>query len=211
MAYERVHRCCVARGGARDAIDAAHFLRRRKFDTKSFAITFLTRFPSIRRLSLHILLEGVCVCVCVLDVRVENTVGDNDEGHTIVWQASQQDAHGMPSLRSILVPHSGVCLLFVAPLERLCLLLQKSQCSMCGYPDKRKRKFNWSVKSIRRRRTGTGRMQHLKKVHRRFRYVFVALHLREISCLRSNGFREGTVPKPKKGGVTQTLQAVAQK
>ena len=34
---------------------------------------------------------------------------------------------------------------------------------------------NWSEKAKRRRTTGTGRMQHLKKVHRRF----------------TNGFREG--------------------
>jgi len=38
------------------------------------------------------------------------------------------------------------------------------------------------VKSIRRRTTGTGRMRHLKIVHRRFR----------------NNFREGTVAKSTK-------------
>lgn len=38
---------------------------------------------------------------------------------------------------------------------------------------------NWSVKAKRRRVTGTGRMRHLKLVHRRFR----------------NGFREGTEAK----------------
>lgn len=40
---------------------------------------------------------------------------------------------------------------------------------------------NWSVKSKRRRTTGTGRMQHLKHMSRRFK----------------NGFREGTQAKPK--------------
>lgn len=40
---------------------------------------------------------------------------------------------------------------------------------------------NWSVKSKRRRTTGTGRMQHLKHMPRRFK----------------NGFREGTQAKPK--------------
>lgn len=34
---------------------------------------------------------------------------------------------------------------------------------------------NWSVKAIRRKTTGTGRMRHLKVVHRRF----------------NNGFQEG--------------------
>ena len=38
---------------------------------------------------------------------------------------------------------------------------------------------NWSEKAKRRRVTGTGRMRHLKLVHRRFR----------------NGFREGTQAK----------------
>lgn len=38
---------------------------------------------------------------------------------------------------------------------------------------------NWSVKAKRRRTTGTGRMRHLRLVHRRFR----------------NGFREGSQAK----------------
>lgn len=41
---------------------------------------------------------------------------------------------------------------------------------------------NWSVKAKRRKTTGTGRMRYLKTVRRRFR----------------NGFREGTVAKPRK-------------
>uniref|UniRef100_A0A8D0ERC6 Ribosomal protein L37 n=1 Tax=Strix occidentalis caurina TaxID=311401 RepID=A0A8D0ERC6_STROC len=48
--------------------------------------------------------------------------------------------------------------------------LQKSTCGKCGYPAKRKRKYNWSAKAKRRNTTGTGRMRHLKKVYRRFRY-----------------------------------------
>ncbi|CAJ0604778.1 unnamed protein product [Cylicocyclus nassatus] len=59
--------------------------------------------------------------------------------------------------------------------------IQKKRCASCGYPDAKKRKYNWGAKSIRRRTTGTGRMRHLRSVHRRFR----------------NGFREGTTPKPK--------------
>ncbi|KAK7804896.1 hypothetical protein U0070_027613 [Myodes glareolus] len=46
--------------------------------------------------------------------------------------------------------------------------LQKSTCGKCGYPAKRKRKYNWSAKAKRRNTTGTGRMRHLKIVYRRF-------------------------------------------
>ncbi|XP_071843107.1 large ribosomal subunit protein eL37A-like [Apostichopus japonicus] len=62
--------------------------------------------------------------------------------------------------------------------------IQKSRCSSCGYPAKKKRRYNWSFKAIRRRTTGTGRMRHLKLVQRRFK----------------NGFREGTKAKPKQRG-----------
>uniref|UniRef100_A0A8I5N0Z3 Large ribosomal subunit protein eL37 n=1 Tax=Papio anubis TaxID=9555 RepID=A0A8I5N0Z3_PAPAN len=48
--------------------------------------------------------------------------------------------------------------------------LQKSTCGKCGYPAKRKRKYNWSAKAKRRNTTGTGRMRHLKIVYRRFRH-----------------------------------------
>ncbi|CAL8326441.1 unnamed protein product [Boreogadus saida] len=63
--------------------------------------------------------------------------------------------------------------------------LQKSSCGKCGYPEKRKRKYNWSAKAKRRNTTGTGRLRHLKTVYRRFR----------------NGFREGTTPKPRRAAV----------
>lgn len=53
--------------------------------------------------------------------------------------------------------------------------IQKSTCASCGYPSARKRTYNWSVKSKRRRTTGTGRMRYLKTLPRRFK----------------NGFREG--------------------
>ncbi|KAL6782738.1 RPL37 [Auxenochlorella protothecoides x Auxenochlorella symbiontica] len=52
---------------------------------------------------------------------------------------------------------------------------QKSTCAACGYPSARKRTYQWGQKAIRRKTTGTGRMKHLKEVHRRFR----------------NGFQEG--------------------
>ena len=55
--------------------------------------------------------------------------------------------------------------------------VQKKTCASCGFPGARMRKFNWSEKANRRKMTGTGRMSHLKSVHKRFR----------------NGFREGKV------------------
>lgn len=58
---------------------------------------------------------------------------------------------------------------------------QKQRCASCGYPSAKIRSFNWALKASRRRTTGTGRMQHLKKVQRAFK----------------NGFRTG-VAKPKK-------------
>ncbi|XP_034366681.1 large ribosomal subunit protein eL37-like [Arvicanthis niloticus] len=60
--------------------------------------------------------------------------------------------------------------------------LQKSTCGKCGYPAKRKRKYNWRAKAKRRNTTRTGRMRHLRIVHRRFR----------LGCC------EGTTPKPKR-------------
>eukprot|EP01024_Parvocaulis_polyphysoides_P062194 TRINITY_DN7040_c0_g1_i3.p4 TRINITY_DN7040_c0_g1~~TRINITY_DN7040_c0_g1_i3.p4 ORF type:complete len:109 (-),score=7.80 TRINITY_DN7040_c0_g1_i3:105-392(-) len=62
------------------------------------------------------------------------------------------------------------------------LHIQKKTCSSCGYPGARKRVYGWSIKSIRRRTTGTGRMRHLKHVAQRFK----------------NGFRDGTMKKTKK-------------
>ncbi|KAK2109415.1 hypothetical protein P7K49_009161 [Saguinus oedipus] len=67
--------------------------------------------------------------------------------------------------------------------------LQKSACGKCGYPAKRKRKYNWSAKAERRNTTGTGRMRHLEIVYRRFRH----------------GFREGTTPKPKRAAVAAPM------
>ncbi|XP_047949339.1 60S ribosomal protein L37-like [Salvia hispanica] len=50
--------------------------------------------------------------------------------------------------------------------------LQKSCCSACAYPAARKRTYNWSVKAIRRKTTGTGRMRYLRNVPRRFKTNF---------------------------------------
>ncbi|RAL10608.1 60S ribosomal protein eL37 [Aspergillus homomorphus CBS 101889] len=60
--------------------------------------------------------------------------------------------------------------------------IQKSTCANCGYPSAKTRKFNWSEKAKRRKTTGSGRMRHLKEVHRRFH----------------NGFQTG-VPKGARG------------
>ena len=61
--------------------------------------------------------------------------------------------------------------------------IQKRVCASCGFPSASMRKYNWSNKALRRRTTGTGRMQYMKHVPRRFK----------------NGFREGT--QAKKQGV----------
>ncbi|RRT64561.1 hypothetical protein B296_00020402 [Ensete ventricosum] len=70
--------------------------------------------------------------------------------------------------------------------------LQKSRCGACGYPSSRIRKFictigldNWSLKAIRRKTTGTGRMRYLRHVPRRFK----------------SNFREGTQAAPRKQAV----------
>jgi len=59
--------------------------------------------------------------------------------------------------------------------------IQKSRCGACGYPSAKKRKFNWSEKSLRRKTTGTGRMRYLRDLPRRYK----------------NGFREGLQARPK--------------
>ncbi|WPT10926.1 60S ribosomal protein L37-A [Picochlorum sp. SENEW3] len=56
---------------------------------------------------------------------------------------------------------------------------QKATCASCGYPASKIRKYNWSVKAIRRKTTGTGRMRYLKVVQRRAK----------------NGFLSGQAPK----------------
>jgi large subunit ribosomal protein L37e len=59
--------------------------------------------------------------------------------------------------------------------------IQKSRCSACAYPATRIRTYNWSVKAIRRKTTGTGRMRHLRNLPRRFK----------------NNFREGSQAPPR--------------
>eukprot|EP00826_Nyctotherus_ovalis_P064855 TRINITY_DN9521_c0_g3_i2.p4 TRINITY_DN9521_c0_g3~~TRINITY_DN9521_c0_g3_i2.p4 ORF type:complete len:103 (-),score=35.74 TRINITY_DN9521_c0_g3_i2:191-499(-) len=56
---------------------------------------------------------------------------------------------------------------------------QRKRCSACGYPDATRRRYNWGMKAIRRRTTGTGRMRTLKHIGRKLK----------------NGFREFTQAK----------------
>jgi len=60
--------------------------------------------------------------------------------------------------------------------------IQKKSCGYCGYPAKKMRKFNWSMKAKRRRGNGTGRMRYLKTIKRK----------------EKNGFRSGTQAKSQK-------------
>merc|ERR1719445_1072478 len=60
--------------------------------------------------------------------------------------------------------------------------LQNKRCASCGYPARKMRSYNWCKKSKRRRCPGTGRMQYLKTMPRRFK----------------NNFREGTTPPARK-------------
>ncbi|OJI83308.1 hypothetical protein ASPTUDRAFT_76786 [Aspergillus tubingensis CBS 134.48] len=73
-------------------------------------------------------------------------------------------------------------ILFGLKTGRRSFHVQKSTCANCGYPAAKTRKFNWSEKAKRRKTTGSGRMRHLKEVHRRFH----------------NGFQVGT-PKGARG------------
>ncbi|KAG5438901.1 hypothetical protein PCANB_002231 [Pneumocystis canis] len=60
--------------------------------------------------------------------------------------------------------------------------MQKSTCASCGYPASKTRRYNWSIKAIRRKTTGTGRMRYLKHVYQRFK----------------NGFRTGETARKSK-------------
>jgi large subunit ribosomal protein L37e len=57
---------------------------------------------------------------------------------------------------------------------------QKKRCAACAYPSPKLRSYHWGKKASRRKAQGTGRLRHLRKVHRRMR----------------NGFRVGPDPKP---------------
>ena len=55
--------------------------------------------------------------------------------------------------------------------------IQKKKCASCGYPDAKLRRYNWSEKSIRRRRRGTGRMRTMKNLPRIFKNVLSKVSL----------------------------------
>jgi large subunit ribosomal protein L37e len=46
------------------------------------------------------------------------------------------------------------------------------RCAACAYPRASRRRFNWSVKAIKRRTAGTGRCRYLKVVQRRTKNGF---------------------------------------
>lgn len=68
------------------------------------------------------------------------------------------------------------------------LHIQKGECSSCGYPSARIRKYNWSEKAKRRKTTGTGRMRTMKHMPRLFK----------------NGFREGQQATSKKAAAASS-------
>ncbi|KAK7946493.1 60S ribosomal protein eL37 [Apiospora aurea] len=55
---------------------------------------------------------------------------------------------------------------------RRSLHIQKHTCASCGYPAAKTRKYNWGEKAKRRKTVGTGRMQYLSGVSRRFKNGF---------------------------------------
>ncbi|KPM45090.1 hypothetical protein AK830_g1449 [Neonectria ditissima] len=55
---------------------------------------------------------------------------------------------------------------------RRSLHVQKHECSSCGYPAAKIRKYNWSEKAKRRKTVGTGRTRYLKGVSRKFKNGF---------------------------------------
>ncbi|RKF64939.1 60S ribosomal protein L37 [Golovinomyces cichoracearum] len=75
--------------------------------------------------------------------------------------------------------------LIILTLGRRSLHIQKHTCAACGYPAAKTRKYNWGEKAKRRKTTGTGRMQYLKGIPRKFK----------------NGFQTGT-PKDARGSST---------
>nr|KAF6355939.1 ribosomal protein L37 [Myotis myotis] len=85
--------------------------------------------------------------------------------------------------------------------------LQKSTCGKCGYPAKRKRKYNWSAKAKRRNTTGTGRMRHLKIVYRRFRYSFVGGVSAEGTVSFTSGCKIGVLSRRGGAGVGRCFPA----
>ncbi|MCJ1301148.1 60S ribosomal protein L37A [Hypocenomyce scalaris] len=112
----------------------------------------------------------------------------DDEGYLVLWQAPQQDAHAVQTLRSVLTcqndlfeqsPSKRSCLVrrakantHLQPPGRRSLHIQKHTCSSCGYPAAKIRQYNWGEKAKRRKTTGTGRMRTMKGISRKFKNSF---------------------------------------
>eukprot|EP00796_Vickermania_ingenoplastis_P011912 gene11912-8194_t len=60
--------------------------------------------------------------------------------------------------------------------------VQWERCAACAYPRASRRRYNWSVKAIKRRKTGTGRCRYLKVVNRR-----IANHFKTPQGLSKRG------------------------
>merc|ERR1712098_441305 len=78
----------------------------------------------------------------------------NDEGYLQLWQAPQQDARSVQTLRLSLPAR---------PEEDLRQL---------RIPKRQRCRFNWGAKANRRKTTGSGRMRTLKGVPRKFKNGF---------------------------------------
>ncbi|WZZ47540.1 hypothetical protein YC2023_043799 [Brassica napus] len=92
-----------------------------------------------------------------------------DEGNGEFRKEEEQESHSLREMWPSQFPHPE------EPLLRLCLPRRSQEDLVYPLLD------NWSVKAIRRKTTGTGRMRYLRNVPRRFK----------------TGFREGTEAKPR--------------
>ncbi|KAH0895043.1 hypothetical protein HID58_057472 [Brassica napus] len=91
------------------------------------------------------------------------------EGNGEFRKEEEQESHSLREMWPSQFPHPE------EPLLRLCLPRRSQEDLVYPLLD------NWSVKAIRRKTTGTGRMRYLRNVPRRFK----------------TGFREGTEAKPR--------------
>ncbi|KAL0804125.1 hypothetical protein Bca101_096615 [Brassica carinata] len=119
-----------------------------------------------------------------------------DEGNGEFRKEEEQESHSLCQMWSPQFPHPEEPLLrlrlprrsqedLYAPLSQLFISIKKWDnddiLSVCISNLLSDRANNWSVKAIRRKTTGTGRMRYLRNVPRRFK----------------TGFREGTEAKPR--------------
>ncbi|KAK2982629.1 hypothetical protein RJ640_015008 [Escallonia rubra] len=100
------------------------------------------------------------------------------KGNRELREEEEQDAHAVCEVRPPQLPPPE------EPLLRLCLPCRPRP-QMLKLPEIAD---NWSVKAIRRKTTGTGRMKYLRHLPRRFK----------------SNFREGTQAAPRNKGATTT-------